>query len=337
VIDVGARTADDTQWTADVDLVEELIRGAGLRGRWTHRLLAGVGELNRHYLVEIGETSSLIARLYGWPFDVDEPFDRMAKEAWVLNALDGTSAVVPRVLSTAVVGSLRGLLMNCLPGEVFGDVVGRIPASSAAGAWASVVGALREVHEARVPGVDRAGTITGAGVEPHAGGWGRFQGEQFGVQARRLAEWRSDLAVGIERGIGLVEAVEPLLSARPVSLIHADAHPWNVLAAPDRPGGSAWRCSGLLDWEFACAGDGLYDIVRLEIGRGRPLGPPPGDLFADYRDHSGVVAAQVYRLAYHVWMANDSRHFAHRPAFDHAEVYLRDLAGHLDRLERAIG
>ena len=329
--------SDDASGDADADLLAELGRAAGSRGRLAWRPLAGVGELNRHYVVEVGTAAPMIARLYGWPFPVPEPFDRMAKEAWVLGALAGTSPVIPELLATATTATGRGLLMTRLPGDVFGEVAGTLPAPVAAGTWQSVADALRAVHGAVVPGMTAAGGITGDGVRAYPGGWGAEQARQFQAQAERLAAARPELAAGLDRAIVIVTAAAPILDERPVSLVHGDAHPWNVLVAPSDANGTSWRCTGLLDWEFACAGDGLVDIVRLDIGRIRPLGPPPVDLLVGYQDHSARIAEEIYRLTYHVWMANDSRYFAHRPAFDNAENYLRELAVRLDHLDRVIG
>lgn len=311
------------QETVDSALLAELVRGTGLNGRWGYRPLGGVGQLNRHYLIEIG-TRRFVARLYGWPFPDDAPFDRMAKEVWVLGALAGVSPVVPRVLATVRGEAGSGMLTNFLPGQVFGDLTDAPPQL-----WASVAAAFRVVHEATVPGVTTAGAITGEGVRPYPGGWGRQQVRQFREQARRLATHRPGLAFELERAIGIVAAAEPLLSARPVSLVHGDAHAWNVLVVRG-------RCTALLDWEFAEAGDGLVDIVRLDTMRIRPLGPTPIDLFRGHADHASQVCAAIYRLALHVWMANDARYFAHRPAYDLADGYLGDLAGELDRLESAL-
>lgn len=311
----------------DAGLLDMLARAAGLPGRPRYRRMSGTGELNRHYLVEAAGAAPMVARLYGWPFPVPEPIDRMAKEAWVLGALAAASPVVPEVLATATTDAGRGLLLSRLPGQVFGEAAQALPD----GTWLAVVDAFRIVHNAAVPGVTRAGGITGDGVTSYPGGWGAEQARQFELQARQLAAARGD--VDLERAVRLVTAAAPVLNGRPVGIVHGDAHPWNVLVAPS---GTTWRCTGILDWEFACAGDGLVDIVRLEIGRARPLGPPPVDLYAAYRDPPARVAAHVYRLAFHVWMANDSRYFAHRPSFDAADRYLSDLHSHLDRLARAL-
>lgn len=309
----------------DLDLLEALTRNAGLPGRPTYRQLTGTGELNRHYVVEPDGAAPMVARLYGWPFPVPEPFDRMTKEAWVLRALAGSSPVVPEVFATATTDTGRGLLISLLPGDVFGETADALPDRT----WLSVLDALRAVHDVTVPGLARAGDITGEGVTPYDGGWGAEQARQFQFQADQLAAARAELRPGLDRATRLVAAAVPVLNQRPVGVMHGDAHPWNMLVAPN---GTTWHCTGILDWEFARAGDGLVDVVRLDIGRARPLGPPPVDLYTAYGDHSARVATRIYHLAFHVWMANDSRHFDHRPSYDNAERYLRALDSHLDRL-----
>lgn len=310
------------------ELLEALVRNVGLPGRPTYRELSGTGELNRHYLVELDGTAPMVARIYGWPFSVPEPFDRMTKEAWVLRVL-ADSPLVPDLLATATTDTGRGLLMSWMPGDLFGETAETLPERT----WLSVLDALRSIHHVTVPGLPRAGGITGDGGTPYDGGWGAEQARQFELRAGQLAAVRADLGPGLERAMRLVTEAMPVLDQRPVGLVHGDAHPWNMLVAPS---GTTWRCSGILDWEFASAGDGLVDVVRLDIGRVRPLGPPPVDLYAAYREHSARVAARVYHLAFHVWMADDSRYFDHRPSFDNAERYLRELGSHLDELSATL-
>jgi len=112
-------------------------------------------------------------------------------------------------------------------------------------------------------------------------------------------------------------------------VLHADAHPWNVLVD-----GSA---ATWLDWEFAAVGDPHYDVVRMFLARRTAIGGPPPAFLGGYGETPPEAARRVYELHYYLWMANDARYFAHRATYDAADGYLAGLDRRLDELGRSIG
>jgi len=109
----------------------------------------------------------------------------------------------------------------------------------------------------------------------------------------------------VESNAGFVEAVWS-----EAVLVHADYKAWNLLArqgppaspaAPVSPpapgsGAGAWRLTGILDWEFACAGCKLIDFATfLRDEEARPAGF--GDAFASaYLAAGGTLPSDWRRL-----------------------------------------
>lgn len=386
---------------ADDRLVAALAEQAGLARPWTAAPLGTAGLLNRHYLLRPAEGEPVVARVYGWPFPVPEPGDRAAKEAWVLRCLARVGAPAPRLLAHARLDDggrallttyHRGVLLGELSagadavGSGAADVVGAggtagstgAPGAAVRGAWAAAARALADAHAAPLDGAP-AGEPDGGGVVPYPGGWAGHVLADLRHQGGRLASAQQELASPLTRATALAAEAAPILASRPTTLVHGDAHPWNILvapapgSAPAPPGpasapallpvsgttsapapapapasgtgpppvpdfafGSAeWVCTALLDWEFAFVGDPLFDLVRLAVARPLAYGPPPIDLFAHprHRTPDARFAAALYELLYHVWMANDARHHAHRPAYDNAARYLARLPAHVAALE----
>jgi Ser/Thr protein kinase RdoA (MazF antagonist) len=82
-------------------------------------------------------------------------------------------------------------------------------------------------------------------------------------------------------------------------LVHGDFKPWNLLGRieTDRPGRiGRWRLTGILDWEFACAGSRLLDFASFLRGEASlPAGY--GDAFAGaYLAAGGTIPADWRRL-----------------------------------------
>jgi aminoglycoside phosphotransferase (APT) family kinase protein len=80
--------------------------------------------------------------------------------------------------------------------------------------------------------------------------------------ARHCPEIASDLG----RAVGGYERVAALLAGQPITLVHNDLAPKNVVA--DRSRSPARIC--VVDWEMAGAGCGLLDLVHLKHGLDRP-------------------------------------------------------------------
>jgi aminoglycoside phosphotransferase (APT) family kinase protein len=297
------------------------------RQGWTVSPLPGVGLLNRHSLVEVTTGTRLVVRQYGWPWGPAEPFDRMAKEAWLLPRLRQAGVRAPQVLATDRVGADAALLLSFVDGSPLGELNVR-PAAL----WHATGRALRAVHEADIGmAAQAAGLLIAGGVEPFDGGWSQWHVDNTRTHAESLARDRPELAVDVDRCVQIVEAARPLLDARPTRLIHTDANPWNVLVTERQ---AIW-----VDWEFAWLGDPIYDFARLLLARKRDLGPVPDTLFDGYGDNpttSPVFA--VYVLGFHLWMCNEAITplLPLQTTYRNAEQFVRELSTHLDNLEHLV-
>lgn len=306
----------------DGPLIGLLLDRAGLAAGGPATRISGPGELNRHWLVPTRGGGRMVARVFGWPFDDEEPVDRLAKESWLLGLLSEAGAPVPRPVAQVRVGQGAAMLMSWAPGRPLGD-------HGTDEAWRAAGRALRAVHDTRPAVLRTPGVVVAGGVQPYPGGWGGHLRAQVELHAGRLAEHRPELTAALGRAVALVTGLTPWLNTRPVTVIHADAHPWNVLVD-----GSA---ATWLDWEFAAVGDPHYDVMRMFLGRLTAIGAPPATFLDGYGEVPPERSRRLYELAYYLWMANDARHFAHRATYDDAAAYLTGLDGHLDRLETLLG
>ena len=260
-----------------------------------------------------------MARVYRWPFPGAEPFDRCAKEARLLAALAEAGLAVP----VPVIALTDALLMQRLAGVPLGD-------DPSEPAWRSAGAALRAIHDAGRALVDGPGVVVAGGVDAFLeGGWGSWQAAYGRWRAEQLAARRPSWKSTLDRAAAMLERAVPVLDAAPVTLLHGDPHPWNVLV-------DAGECTGWLDWEFALAGDADYDLTRATRSRLVDLGPVPGSFFDGYGRRPDPVREAVYELVYYLHMAEDSFHCAHRATYDAAWTYLADLPAHLDALKAAI-
>jgi len=291
------------------------------------RPLPGAGLLNRHWLVELENGDRLVVRRYEWPWGPAEPFDRMAKEAWLLPRLSDADVPAPQVLAADRVGADAALLLSFVEGSPLGELDHRPDVL-----WHASGRALRAVHEADIGlAGEPAGLLVAGGVEPFADGWARWHVDNTRAHAESLARDRPELAIDVDRCVGVVESARPLLDARPIRLIHTDANPWNVLVTDEQ---ATW-----VDWEFAWLGDPIYDFARLTLARKRDLGRVPDALFDGYGDdptRDPVFA--VYALGFHLWMANEalSPLLPLQTTYTNAARDLRNLPAHLDTLEQLV-
>src|SRR5215469_4128005 len=107
-------------WHADRLIITDLMAAAHLPGAWRAFPLLGRGELNRHWVVQPSDGLPVIARVYGWPFPDPEPFDRCAKENWLLELLSQAGAAVPRRLAMVRSAAGAALLVERLGGAPLG-------------------------------------------------------------------------------------------------------------------------------------------------------------------------------------------------------------------------
>ena len=166
------------------------------------------------------------------------------------------------------------------------------------------------------------------------GSWGHFHFYNILHHAERaLSRVSSDVPVATLRGI--LEPAIPVLNRAEVSLLHNDAHPWNVLVIEGRDG---WTCSGWLDWEFAWVGDPTWDLVRMDLIRTRPIGPSPRAFYDGYGKEPGEPYRCIYELSILLWMANqylDGDRFL-TPTYEVAMRYVEELGSKVDRIDSLI-
>jgi aminoglycoside phosphotransferase (APT) family kinase protein len=180
------------------------------------------------------------------------------KEAYLSGLLAARDVPAPRVLA-AVTGEEVGVLSTYVEGIGLDQALRSLTRHELASAWRSVGDVLRGVHEIRL---GTAGEIVGDRIEPFAAGWAAWSTGQLAEDLVWLRDQVADStpisAARIER---FAELARDALSDAPVRLIHNDVLPQNIVVAPGTDG---WRCTGVLDWEFARAGDPRSDRATLD-------------------------------------------------------------------------
>ena len=259
------------------------------------------GVTNRTSLVVLRDDSRYILREYEWPYATDDDLQRVAKERYLHDLLLKHDVPVPSIFAHRDDESGSAVLMEYKPGQLLGNLAGTLTDEQCAQAWRAVGAALRRVHAIQLP--DRyPGLIVGKGVQPfEEGSWGEFHYQQAVRHAenllRRDLELRFDLA-SLKR---VLKQAIPLLNERPLALLHNDPHPWNVLVHEEA---GQWRCSALLDWEYAWSGDPTWDLARLELFRLKPIGPTPAAFFEGYGSVPKDPEWTIYELSIYLWMAD---------------------------------
>ena len=316
-----------TSASAAADLASPLLAAAGIDAAdAVVEPLVSEGLINTHALVRVPGHPPLVVRAYGWPWPGDEPFDRGAKEAWLLPRLEAAGVAAPRLVA-AVPG---GLLTTFVDGATLGATDRPTDAM-----WRAAGAALRDVHDADVGlGDAPVGMIVAGGVDAFVGGWATWHVENTRRHADAVARLRPDLPVDVERCVATVERAREHLDARPRRLVHTDANPWNVLVTPGATPAATW-----MDWEFAWIADPLYDFSRMTFARKHDLGPLPGALFDGYGgDPRDDVTFDVYALGFHIWMVHEATYpiLPLQTTYATADAYVRELPEHLTALERRL-
>jgi Ser/Thr protein kinase RdoA (MazF antagonist) len=272
-------------------VIEERVRAAFPDARLTAARPLKAGLRNTNYRLEIeGGPSPLVLRLY-----VADP-EACAREAAVLRAMGsrGGRVPVPRVLHADPAAGPPFALLEWLDGVPLDEVLRGEDAASAVRIAAVCGVALAAIHETRFPAPG-------------------FLGPQMRV-VRPMPAWARtvlsalDGAVEERLGPGLVARVRQTVESngRAVEavwseavLVHADFKPWNLLVRSEEAGSSIpgrWRLSGVLDWEFACAGSKLIDFATF-VRDEAALAPGWSDALADaYRSAGGTLPADWRRL-----------------------------------------
>lgn len=274
------------------------------------------GLRNSNYRLALrGAPSPAVLRLY-----TADP-KACAREAGVLAAVAGR-VPAPRVWYSEPAADPPFALLEWLEGEPLDRVLRECDVATAVSLAAECGMALAAIHEVRFPApgflgpdlrvVDRMPDWPSAVLSTLDGTAGERLGRELADRVRRAVESNGP-------------AMEPIwLQA---VLVHADYKPWNLLGRIEGgPGSARGRLTGIVDWEFACAGSRLIDFATfLRDEPSRPGGY--GDAFAAaYVAAGGTLPADWRRLARLVDVLNLLQMLVGRPPTDaHVVAKLRDL------------
>jgi aminoglycoside phosphotransferase (APT) family kinase protein len=267
-----------------------------------------------------------------WRLDGDARMVR--KEAYLSDLLQQHAVPAPQTLAAVAGEHGVATLSTRLPGIRLDIAIEGLSEDERPQAWRVAGEALRRAHEIAFPA---AGEIVGDRVSPFPAPWGDYMMDGLAGDL-----WWLQAAVGgppvdaalLER---VVAAARLTLRERPARLLHNDALPQNVLVAPSATGPDGWRCTGWLDWEFARAGDPLWDVATLDF---RPAGLVPDAFYAGYGHKPPEPQASVYDLLMAAWRtrAELDGHGPWRwPPQAARLAYLRDLPSRLAHLAGALG
>lgn len=323
-------------------LTAAALAAAGRPERWQVIEVASVGRVNTTTIVELGDGERLAVRVHGWPFPEPEVIDRPAKEALLAGVLRRAGVPAAEMLSSVEVDGQRATLMTALPGETLGAVARREAPATLETAWREAGAALAAAH--RIGPAD-----LGAGTGSATTGWVTVDGVRpfaEGSHAGRVVATLTDGAERLRRG-GLIGAEEarritalaadgaPAIAGAAPALVHGDANPWNVLIHLDPDEG--WRLSGWLDWEFAWLADPHHDLVRAEIQRFAPIGPPPPAWSEGYGSRGDPLRLAVLGVEHLVSRWTLVLDGVDTPETRHAATLLPGLPERLDTVERLLG
>jgi aminoglycoside phosphotransferase (APT) family kinase protein len=206
-----------------------------------------------------------------------------------------------------------------------------VPAADLRNAWRSAGEAMRMAHEIVLP---QAGEIIRDQIEPFADGWAHYILEDIATDIA----WLLDALNAPKVDLALLERVTAAsiaaLTGAPVRLIHDDALPQNILVNQEPDG---WVCTGWLDWEFARAGDPLWDLSTLDF---RPAGLVPASFYEGYGAQPAEPQTGIYDLLMATWRTRaELEHGSHWnwPPQPARIAYLRTLPAQIERLAASLG
>jgi aminoglycoside phosphotransferase (APT) family kinase protein len=315
-------------------ILDVLLETAGVAGPLRRREeVSHPGATNRTWVVETEQGSRYVFRVYR---RLDEPgdSDRIRREA-LLRRLRRHGIPVPEVLAAVEDRRRSAALFEYLPGELLDDVTERVDAEARNHAWRAVGQMLAHIHSIIYPD-GTAGVVVGEGVCPfEAGSWREFSCRDTLQHAARLRQRLPGLGINVDRLQEIAELVGPSLDAAPSVLLHNDPHPWNVLVRETDQG---WECSGWLDWEHAWVGDPVWDLVRMDLFRRKPIGATPDAFWDGYGGQPSEPRRSFYELQINLWMANQflDGSVALPPTYQAAIGYVAGLDDRLSHLERLV-
>lgn len=325
------------------EIVAALLRQAGITGNvQSVQAITDKGITNQVSLISLQDGERFIVRRYQWPW-AGRDLQRLHKEQFLHALLHRAGVPVPAILADTELDGQSAVLMEYVPGEALGDVTSALSEVARAEAWLSCGQMLRRAHNICYP-EGTFGVIVGNQVQPFAefaGDTGSWQDEAFTwghCQIRMimhhfhlLLSRKPELArLGDELRATLTQAL-PFLNRTPPTLLHNDAHPWNVLVRSEE---DHWHCCAWLDWEYAWVGDPNWDLVRMDLFRSKPIGPTPQAFWEGYGHAPSEPERSVYQMHIFLWMANQyldgDRHLL--PTYIAAMSYVNQL----DRVVKGI-
>ncbi len=274
------------------------------------------GLRNSNYRLTLGGAPSpVVLRLY-----TADP-RACIREAGVLAAVAGR-VPAPRVWHSEPAAERPFALLEWLEGEPLDRVLSGCDGATAVSLAAACGKALAAIHEVHFPAPGFLGADLHV-VDPMPDWAWAVLSTLEGPAGERLGRELADRVCGAVESAGA--AMKPVWSQ--AVLVHADYKPWNLLARiGGGPGPARARLTGIVDWEFACAGSRLIDFaIFLRDEDSRPAGY--GDAFvAGYLAAGGVLPDDWRRLARLVDVLNLLQMLQNRPAADlPSMVKLRDL------------
>jgi aminoglycoside phosphotransferase (APT) family kinase protein len=293
------------------------------------------GITNQIALITLQDGMHLIVRQYQWPWEGPD-LNRLQKERYIHGLLHRAGVPVPRILASIDHAGHAMMLMEYMPGEVLGDIAPSLSDAASSQAWWSCGQVLRRAHTISYP-AGTAGIIVGDHVQPFADfnawedeapSWGHSQIHMILGHFQQLCTHKPDLVRSEQALRSTLTKALPYMNRTPPTLLHNDAHAWNVLV---QDAGEHWQCSAWLDWEYAWVGDPNWDLVRMDLFRRAPIGTTSEAFWEGYGSSPSQPERAIYELHILLWMANQylngDRHLL--PTYEAAMSYL-------DRLGEAI-
>ena len=290
-------------------LVALLLRQAGIQQAVRDIQPVGHQGITNHVsLITMQDGARFIVRHYQWPWDAPD-LKRLQKERSVHALLQRVGVSVPAILAHLERAGQSLALMEYVPREVLGDIAPSLSKGASRQAWQSCGQMLRRAHTLSYP-AGTYGVIVGNHIQPFAGHyswedeaptWGRSQIHMILDHFHHLSAQRPDLAPLDQEVRSTLAQALPFLNRTPPTLLHNDAHPWNVLV---RSVDEHWQCSAWLDWEYAWVGDPNWDLVRMDLFRRHPIGATPDAFWDGYGRAPAEPERSVYEMHIYLWMAN---------------------------------
>ena len=222
-----------------VDILEDLVREAGLPDVTAMSRLAGRGLNNRLYAARLADGRQMVLRIRT---------QGLIPERARAQFLQTSELSVPRLFAASGNASLYAFA----PGITLGDAIESGTATRED--WTMVGRAYRQVHEVRFPreveGTVGPDVITLRPADPVARLYDDVERSIPGLE--RLLPETLPFVPDLHR---LIEDAAPGLRESTTALLHGDVNMWNILIAPTR--------ATLVDWDEPAVGDPAAELALL--------------------------------------------------------------------------